>query len=365
MTLESSSDFSSRSVIDKVIEEMQAKRNRATAFLNGRNPYDLSDKEFAKLQKISGNNYFDKRNPEHVKTMENRKIFDEREEYLKKVNDRTKIGADDYEFGLNIRDINRYVVSLAELALNWADDRLCCCLVNNTVFVHDRRKLQIPWEHGEIIAEPDEIEMSEESMNYRGVTRWGQYAYDLDLDVTLDLREYNDSFMREVFSFYFALKLSQVAFHSIDDFLNYQLIETFKGDFGLCSRFLTLLMRQKITMPYKDSKKAEYSDKELLEVERVESVKEWLEFQKQKPILTNNSLITPIVEQDETTILKENDLSPIVVKKIYGKLSPQKIEQFLGLLGDLRNKKGNTLLESKDVKALQKINPFANSKILQ
>jgi hypothetical protein len=118
-------------------------------------------------------------------------------------------------------------------------------------------------------------------------------------------------------------------------------------------------------MPYKDSKKAEYSDKELLEVERVESVKEWLEFQKQKPILTNNSLITPIVEQDETTILKENDLSPIVVKKIYGKLSPQKIEQFLGLLGDLRNKKGNTLLESKDVKALQKINPFANSKILQ
>ena len=90
---------------------MMAERfENARLFLNGRNPNDLSDEEFDQLQEISGNNFLDKRNPEHVQMMTNDLIFDARKAYLEKANDRSKVGALDWDLGLNIRNINKGVL---------------------------------------------------------------------------------------------------------------------------------------------------------------------------------------------------------------------------------------------------------------
>lgn len=317
MAPDTEEDFNNSDIILKVVQDIQKRREEATAFLNGRDAHDLSEEEFDKLQEISGNNFYDKRNPDDVERMENGKIFEEREVYLKKVNDRSKIGALDDEFGLNLNIINKSEQSIGCLAANWTKNNLLMRLVNYTVFIHDRRKLHIYWGHAKIIAEPDEVRMTDESMNARGVTYWGRHAYDLHLHVTLDLREYENINYRPYFSFYFALKASQVEFSTLDKFLNYQLKETFKYDIEEFRRFLTLLVREKLEIPIDTYDMDNTQMRQILTVERVESISDW------------------IASHDKTnpqTLLAEPEKLPSGWKKLTGVLTFSQIKDALSFL---------------------------------
>ena len=110
MESESTDNFNTAAFLNEFSQMMAERFENAHSFLNGRDSHDLSDEEFDQLQEISGNNFLDKRNPEHVQMMTNDLIFDAREAYLEKVNDRSKVGALDWDLGLNIRNINKGVL---------------------------------------------------------------------------------------------------------------------------------------------------------------------------------------------------------------------------------------------------------------
>jgi hypothetical protein len=341
--------------MEEVFNEMQAMRSRAKAFLNGRKSEDLSDAEFDVLQEISGNNYFDHRIPEHRKIIENRKIFDMREEYIKQANNRSNIGSEDYDLGLNLRIINETITFTGVLATKWVDNDLYQHLVSMTALVHNSRKLQIIQDEAAIIADPDEVDMPEASINGRGVALYGRYAYDLNLDVTLDLREYDSIYLRPCFSFYFALKLSQLEFHYIDDFLAYQLKETFKGNSTLFNRFLTLLIRQKVQI-HTESPEKDYQNRPVLTNEQEESVKEWIEFNKEKTHFSNDIADKAIVNERLGEDKKDDSSTqPNTYQIIHGNFSPIQISHYFSLLGELTNRKGQPLLNNEGVKKLQKM----------
>lgn len=318
--LESSSDFSPRSVMDKVMEEMEARQNRTIEFLNGRNAHDLSDEEFDKLQEISGNNFFDKRNPEHIQIMKNREIFQNREDYLKIHNDRTEIDQnfdDDRWYGLNLHSILRGVDYIGAIASKYPYHNFYFTIVSSLAFIHDMRKLNFRAEYAKAIADPDQSTMSDEAMNSRGVIFYGRYAYDLNLEVTLDKREYNDMHLRDAFCLFFALRLSQIDLMHTTAFLDYQLSVTFEGEFEKFKSFLVPL-----SIKYKIIELNAFGreNKEILTPEIVDIVKNWIDIKSK-----TNFLPPPEAEQ-------EDEFIPENWKVIKGQLSPEQIKYALSFL---------------------------------
>lgn len=307
---ESLSDFTPPSVGNNIIEEKQKKQNLILEFLNGRNPQDLSDEEFDKLQEMSSNKYFDHRNPEHKTIIENRKTFYAWEAYIASVNDRKHISYLDNDYGLNIYFINRYYYKIPQLASDYSnEDSFLVKLRDETVSIHDRRHIQIPSSIAKIVADPDEPEMTDEAMNNRGIINWGLYAYDLNLHLTIDRREYEN--LRQTFSFYFALKMSQVDLMDIDIFLGYQLEVSFDNNLAEFTRFLTLLMRRYDTIEFEKSKLNKKNinikkviQKEILSEKLIRSVNEWI---KMRLALSTQTPKQATVEQNEQQQEESNE----------------------------------------------------------
>lgn len=256
---------------------------KAIALLNGRDTSELNDEELDILKGIYGNNFLDPYNPEQKKIADNMKAYHAWENYLKVVNDRKQLSHLDNEFGLNIYYINSRYYSIGKIASDdTSNDPFLEKLRDETIFIHDKRRIQIPTEIAKAIAKPDEPDMTDEAMNSRGVIYWGGYAYDLNLYLTIDRREYEN--IRQTFCFYFALKMSQVDLMDIDLFLDYQLEVNFDNNMSEFTRFLTLLIRryqaidlEKNTFDKKHKFVKETIHREIISEILSKSVNEWVQ----------------------------------------------------------------------------------------
>lgn len=307
-------------VMFNVFKEMEDRRRRSNEFLNGRNAHELSDEEFDKLQEISENNYFDKRNPEHIEIMENREIFYEREEYLKIHNDRTETDRnadEDRWYGLNLYSIFRDIDYIGSIASKYPSHNFYFTIVSHLAFIHEMRKLHFRPEYAKAIADPDQATMSDDSMNGRGVIFYGRYAYDLNLEVTLDKREYDDMHLKDAFCLFFALRLSQIDIMHTATFLDYQLKVTFGSNFEKFKSFLIPL-----SIKYKTIELSAFGkeEKEILTPEIVDIVKDWIR------IKTNANFLPPPTTEQEGEFLPEN------WRVIKGKLTPEQIKYILSFL---------------------------------
>jgi hypothetical protein len=258
-----------------VLEEMQRERQeedeKAHQFLAGREVADLTDDELNQLFEIT-DNFFDPRNPEHRAIQENRRIYHEWEDYLKTVNDRSHIDSTDMdnEFGLNMSIINREFYHQPQLAGLYNGDDFLFKLQSNTAYAYDHRKLNMHPSIAYAVADPDELITDDERAASYGVMFYGSYAYDMTLDVTLDLTDYD--WESRVFSLYFALKASKFNFVEVGKFLEYQLKQTFKGDFRKFKVFLKALMRQYRTIEIGTS-----IEREVISQDLTDTINEWLE----------------------------------------------------------------------------------------
>ena len=198
-------------VIEKIEQQHQENKRKGELFLKGRGLSELSKAEFEELQKMTNNFYLDPFAPEGKQIIINRQIFREREEYLKIHNERSEIDSDiDAWYGLNLYSILRDVDYIGSIAKAYNSNSFYFRIVSDLAFIHYMRKLHFPIRTARAIADPDEPTMSEQSMNERGVIIFGGYACDLNLEVTLDKREYDDIHLRGAFSLFFALRLSQI-----------------------------------------------------------------------------------------------------------------------------------------------------------
>ena len=279
-------------------------------FLNGRDISELTNEELDALKEILGDNFLDPRNNEHQQIIKNRKAYQIWEDYLKDVNDRSQISHLDSEYGLDIHNINRYYYNISAIALDdTGNDPFLDKLRDSTVFIHDSRLIQIPHEIAKAVANPDESDMSDESMNIRGVIYWGSFAYDLKLHLTIDKREYEN--LRSTFCLYFALKMSQVELMDIDIFLDYQLEVTFDNNLAEFTRFLTLLIRsydiielEKSTLDKKQESIKETVRKDILSEKLIRSVNEWIQLRLLVSLQTSK-LNSGLQEQNEVEYNEE------------------------------------------------------------
>jgi hypothetical protein len=182
--------------------------------------------------------------PEQARILNNIEVFSLWEDFVKIANDRshiTDIDAD-REFGLNIHTINRHDYDRNRLAAYYNFDWFLFALQSKTPWVHDYRKLYILFRYAYAIAEPDQDISDEIGANSYGIMFYGARAYDMEMEVTLDLSDYEYDAKRLVF--FFALKTSYINLVEIPKFLAYQLRETFKGNPILFKSFLKALMLQ-------------------------------------------------------------------------------------------------------------------------
>jgi hypothetical protein len=257
-----------------VLEEVQRKRQEADEkghqFLAGREITDLTDDELNQLFEKT-DNFFDPRNPEHRAIQENRRIYEEWTAYVKTVNDRSHIESTDMdnEFGLNMSCINRFYYYQSQLAGYYKDDDFLFKLQYSTAFAYDHRKLNMRPSIAYAVADPDELIDNDERAASYGVMFLGNSAYDITLDVTLDLSDYD--WDARTFSLYFALKASKISFVEVSKFLEYQLEQTFKGDLGKFKIFLKALIRQYRTFEFGDAKR------EIISQDLSDMIHEWLD----------------------------------------------------------------------------------------
>ena len=280
-------------VMEKHQKEHEENYQKGEEYLNGRNTTELTKDEFDELQKITNNFYLNHFDSKQKQIINNREIYQERRKYLGIYNDRSTIGSDidtDRWYGLNLHIILREVNYIHKIASKYNAHNFYYHLISHLTFIHDTRKLYIEVEEAKAIANPDEPTMSDQSMYQRGVIFDGQYAYDLNLEVTLDKREYENINLKDAFSFFFALKLSQIDLMHLHSFLDYQLKVTFENDFVKFKAFLNPLL-----MEYKVIKLNAFFEEEqdLLTTKIEDLVKDWLNDKVLK------SFITPSRVQEE------------------------------------------------------------------
>jgi hypothetical protein len=258
-------------VLEEIQRERQEADEKAHQFLAGREVTDLTDGELNQLFEIT-DNFFDPRNPEHRAIQENRRICAEWEDYIKTVNDRSHIDSTDMdnEFGLNMHIINREFYHQPQLAGPYNGDDFLLKLQSYTAFTYDHRKLRMHPSIAYAVADPDELISDDVRAASYGVMFFGSYAYDMTLDVTLDLTDYD--WDARTFSLYFALKASQINFVEVSKFLEYQLMQTFKGDFRKFKVFLKALMRQ-----YRTIEVGTTIEREVISQDLADTVNEWLD----------------------------------------------------------------------------------------
>jgi hypothetical protein len=295
-------------------EEVDAKGRE---FLAGRAVADLTDDELNQLLEIS-DNFFDPRNPEHRAMQENRRINEEWEDYLKTVNDRSHIDSTDMdnEFGLNMSIINREYYHQPQLAGPYKGDDFLLKLQSYTAFTHDHRKLAMHPSIAYAVAEPDELIDNDEKAASYGVMFLGSFAYDMTLDVTLDLTDYD--WDASIFSLYFALKASKINFVKVSKFLEYQLAETFKGDFRKFKVFLKALMRQ-----YRTIEVGLTAEREVISQDLADTINEWIEvFAPVEPIKSTVAISN--WQPDTVSVVKPREIhiQPEYLPYIAAKLQP-------------------------------------------
>jgi hypothetical protein len=298
-------------------KKMSDAHQKAEALINGRDLLDLNDDELDILKEIRGDNFLDPRNEEHKRIIDNRKIFYEREKYLKIYNNRVEI---DYEvdgwYGLNLHAILRGVNYIGSIANEYQKNSFYFHIVSDLAFIHDMRKLYFDVENAKALANPDESTMSDSSMNDRGYILYGTHAYDLNLEVTIDKREYDDMHLRDAFCFFFALKLSQIELMHLERFLDYQLKVTFESDFVKFKSFLTpLLIQYKI----KKFDAFDNDEREIITSDLADLVKDWLS--------TKPNTIPPLTWTNDLSKLRM-DIKEIIILPPYLPYFAQKLRPF-------------------------------------
>jgi Caspase domain len=232
--------------------------------------------------------------------IENGRISEEWDKHLEIVNDRSHIECwdTDRELGLNISCINRFYYNyLPQLASHFSGDWFLFKLQSSTAFIYDHRKLKIPKSMAYAVANPDElIETNEIAISY-GFMSFGRFAYDMDLDVTLDLSDYKENI--DIFCLYFALKASQINLVKINRFLEYQLKQTFNDNFSQFRNFLKALMRQYKTIDVKGV------SKEVITQDLADTIQDWLDVF--TPILPNPKVVRPESKNMESN--KNNNMT--------------------------------------------------------
>lgn len=254
-------------------------------FLNGRNIFDLAKEEFDELQKLTNNSYLSPFDPVQSQIITNREIYQEWSKYIAIQNNRQNIRSDvDKRLGINLRSILMGLGNIQTIVQEYlANNKFICDIISDLAFVHDLRKVHINPHHAKAIAAPNFYTITDKELFYRGIINYGVFCYNLLMDLTLDKREYNSIHLKRPFCLFFALKLSQVDLMEINDFLDYQLKETFEENFIEFKSFLNPLL---IRYRFNDF---EGFKKEILNVEIVNIARDWLANQEHYYIFSNNS----------------------------------------------------------------------------
>lgn len=278
-------------------------------------------------------NQLDSQNPEDARIIAQRKTYSD---WREKIAAFAPDSSDIQDWEINPVSIYAfYRVSRQDLATFPAPSALVRGIQQHLIEAYHQRGLYFPTEQIYAIADPDETEYLIQRTTYQGILTFMGLGFDLRVPIVMS--KDRDG---EQFDFFFALKLLNVPVMNIDQFLQYHLEKSFKGDNAGYNRFLNLLLRYIST-------EMNNLESEVFRLELLESVQwgveEWQGISKPEPPLQEENM-------DSSNEMSKN--------RIHGKLNDREFRRALNGMRFIIGINGKRVISPEDLEDLKNKGPF-------